>query len=123
MITKKMLITVCDSIFAGDLSKVLEFINKFNSDGKNLIQILTQLMYFLRNNVVNYYVENLNSDYSIENMLKLIRIERVFTMGIFEKIFGLDKNEEEMIVAKTMDVDKATKELEEEIKDAIKDGF
>ena len=27
-------------------------------------------------------------------------------MGILDKIFGLDKNEEEMIIAKEMDVDK-----------------
>mgnify|MGYP003318240505 CR=1 FL=1 len=30
-------------------------INKFNSDGKNLIQIMSQLMHYLRNLVVNYY--------------------------------------------------------------------
>ena len=85
MITKKMLIEVCDSIFSGNLSKVLEYINKFNSDGKNLIQILTQLMHFLRNNVVNYYVENTKSDYSIENMLLLINL-------INEKMFDIKRS-------------------------------
>ena len=72
MITKKDLINLCDNIFEGDIAKVLFKMNKFNSDGKNLIQIILQLMHFLRNSVVNYYVENLKCNYSIDNMLKLI---------------------------------------------------
>jgi DNA polymerase-3 subunit gamma/tau len=80
MITKKMLSDVCDSIFSGNLSKVLEYVNKFNSDGKNLIQILTQLMHYLRNCVVNYYVESFKTAYSIDKMLILINLinERMF---------------------------------------------
>ena len=85
MITKKMLEKFCDDIFCGDLASILSQINKFNSDGKNLIQIMTQLMHFLRNNVVNYYVENLNCNYSIENMLLLINI-------INEKMFDIKKS-------------------------------
>lgn len=85
MITKKVLSEFCDNIFNGDLSNVLSLLNTFNSDGKNLIQIMTQLMYFLRNNVVNYYVENSNCNYSIENMLLLINI-------INEKMFDIKKS-------------------------------
>ena len=85
MITRNMLIDLCNDIFAGNLSFVLSKINKFNSDGKNLIQILTQIMHYLRNNIVNYYVENKNCDYSIEKMLKLVNL-------INEKMFDIKKS-------------------------------
>ena len=85
MITKKDLINLCDNIFEGDIAKVLFKMNKFNSDGKNLIQIILQLMHFLRNSVVNYYVENLKCNYSIDNMLKLINT-------INENMFDIKKS-------------------------------
>ena len=85
MITKKDLINLCDNIFEGDIAKVLFKMNKFNSDGKNLIQIILQLMHFLRNSVVNYYVENAKCNYSIDNMLKLINI-------INENMFDIKKS-------------------------------
>ena len=85
MITKKDLINLCDNIFEGDIAKVLFKMNKFNSDGKNLIQITLQLMHFLRNSVVNYYVENTKCKYSIDNMLKLINT-------INENMFDIKKS-------------------------------
>lgn len=85
MVTKKNLVEFCDNIFDCNLSMVLRQLNKFNSDGKNLIQIMSQLMYFLRNNVVNYYVENSKSNYSIDNMLLLINT-------INEKMFDIKKS-------------------------------
>ena len=85
MITKKDLIELCDNVFEGDIAKVLFKLNKFNSDGKNLIQIILQLMHFLRNSVVNYYVENKKCNYSIDDMLKLINI-------INENMFDIKKS-------------------------------
>lgn len=85
MITKKDLINLCDNIFEGDIAKVLFKMNKFNSDGKNLIQITLQLMHYLRNSVVNYYVENAKCKYSIDNMLKLINT-------INENMFDIKKS-------------------------------
>ena len=85
MITKKILHEFCNDIFAGDLANVLAKINKFSGDGKNLIQIMSQLMHFLRNIAVNYYVENSKCEYSVDNMLKLINI-------INEKMFDIKKS-------------------------------
>lgn len=85
MITKKILHEFCNDIFAGNLANVLAKINKFSGDGKNLIQIMSQLMHFLRNIVVNYYVENSKCEYSVDNMLKLINI-------INEKMFDIKKS-------------------------------
>lgn len=85
MITKKILCDFCDNIFAGNLSAVLAKLNKFNSDGKNLIQIVSQLMHYLRNIVIKYYVENAKCDYSIDNMILLITL-------INEKMFDIKKS-------------------------------
>lgn len=85
MITKKILHEFCNDIFAGNLANVLAKINKFSGDGKNLIQIMSQLMHFLRNIIVNYYVENSKCEYSVDNMLKLINI-------INEKMFDIKKS-------------------------------
>lgn len=85
MITKKILIEFSNSIFEGDLSEVLLKINKFNADGKNLIQVMVQLMHFLRLNIVKYYVEKHNCNYSIDKMLNLVNI-------INEKMFDIKKS-------------------------------
>ena len=85
MITKKMLIEFSDSIFKGNLSDVLLKINKFNSDGKNLIQIMLQLMHFLRTNVVKFYVDKYKCNYSIDKILILVNI-------INEKMFDIKKS-------------------------------
>ena len=85
MITKKVLSKFCDCVFNCDLTAVLGFINTFNSEGKNLIQIMSQLMHYLRNNIVNYYVENAKVTYSVDNMLKLVNI-------INERIFDIKKS-------------------------------
>ena len=44
VITSKMLEELCNCIFNGDISQVLSLISKYNNDGKNLIQILLQIM-------------------------------------------------------------------------------
>ena len=85
MITKKILCDFCDNIFARNLSAVLAKLNKFNSDGKNLIQIVSQVMHYLRNIVIKYYVENAKCDYSIDNMILLITL-------INEKMFDIKKS-------------------------------
>lgn len=84
-ITNKMLDDLCTDIFEGKISCVLEKINKFNSDGKNIIQILIQIMHFTRNKIVNYYVENLKSNFSIDKMLNLVNL-------INEKMFDIKKS-------------------------------
>ena len=58
MITTNDLNIFCNNLFSGDLSEVLTKINKFNSDGKNLIQIMSQIMHYLRNLLVDYYISN-----------------------------------------------------------------
>lgn len=85
MITKKMLSEFCDNIFSGDISSVLSKISNYSSCGKNLIQIMTQLMYYLRNLAVNYYLNNSVMAYDVDNVLKLTNI-------INEKMFDIKKS-------------------------------
>ena len=84
-VTNNVLITFCDNLFTGNISDVLISLNKFNSDGKNLIQIISQLMYFLRNNIVDFYILNKKCIYSIEQMQNLVNI-------INEKMFYIKKS-------------------------------
>ena len=58
MITSKNLHEFCSELFCGNLSFVLSSINKYNSEGKNLIQIMSQLMHYLRNLLVDYYISS-----------------------------------------------------------------
>ena len=116
MITKSVLIDFCDNIFKGYLSNVLLSLNKFNSDGKNLIQIMNQLMHYLRTCVVSYYVENSEFEYSIDDMLDLVNI-------INEKMFDIKKSGNpkifiEMLLIKYI---KEHKNISREIKLSVKE--
>ncbi len=84
-ITKAMLEDICNFMFNGDIAMVLSLINKYNSDGKNLIQILLQIMHFVRNKIIAYYVENKKSDISVDKMLKLVNV-------INENMFDIKKS-------------------------------
>lgn len=86
VITSKMLEELCNYIFNGDISQVLSLISKYNNDGKNLIQILLQIMHFSRNMVINYYVDKSNnSNISIDKVLLLVNL-------INKKMFDIKKS-------------------------------
>ena len=86
VITSKMLEELCNCIFNGDISQVLSLISKYNNDGKNLIQILLQIMHISRNMVINYYLDKSNnSNISIDKVLLLVNL-------INEKMFDIKKS-------------------------------
>lgn len=60
-----------DAILLGNISKVIEFLNFYDEKGKNLIQILLQLLNFARNLLVDYYLEKKELIYSSDLLLKL----------------------------------------------------
>ena len=74
MITSKNLYELCEDIFSGNLSEVLVKITKFNNEGKNLIQIMSQLMHFSRNLLVDYYISNKNLDFSLDLVQKCVNL-------------------------------------------------
>lgn len=59
-------------IFSGSIENVIIKINEFNDSGKNLIQIMTQLINYVRNVIVDYYLNKSNVSFSIELYQKLI---------------------------------------------------
>lgn len=60
-----------NSIFSADIKDVLIKINEYNNNGKNLIQILVQILNYSRNLLVDYYISDKNIDFSV-NKLQLL---------------------------------------------------
>ena len=85
LITKRELKMFSDYIFNLNFKEVLSQITQFNDCGKNLIQIISQFMYYLRDLLVDYYTNFKNCDYDISLVEKLITI-------INEKMFDIKKS-------------------------------
>ena len=80
LITRKDLKMFSDFIFSCNFKEVLSQITQFNNSGKNLIQITSQFMYYLRDLLVDYYTNSKSCGYDISLVEKLITIinERMF---------------------------------------------
>ena len=84
-------------IFEGNIPEVLRLIEQFDSNGKNLSQIITQVLHFSRNLIVDYYLNNEESKWPIDdlqeftNLLneKIVDIRRSSNSKIFIEIFIL----------------------------------
>ena len=64
-----------DYILTGNISDFLTLLHKFDYNGKNLIQIMNQLLIYTRNLLVDYYLNNNNINYSvslIENFANVV---------------------------------------------------
>lgn len=78
------------SLFDGNISDVLGFINKFNDSGKNLIQIIVQIINYSRNLVVDYFLNNKNCDFSIDLLQIMIN-------SLNEKMFDIRNSGNPMV--------------------------
>ena len=86
-----------DNIFKGNISDVMLDISEFNSCGKNLIQIIIQIIDYVRNIILNYYINHSELNYSIDlyisfiNLLndKLVEIKKSGNTKIFFEMFLL----------------------------------
>ena len=85
IISEKEMEKLLDYIFNNEVDKVLKSINEFDKTGKNLIQIITQLLNYSRNCIVNYYLDNESYDWPIEKL-------QDFTSLLNEKIFDIRKS-------------------------------
>ena len=61
-----------DHIFMGNISDVMNKITDFNNCGKNLIQIIIQIIDYCRNILIDYYVNHNKIDYSVDYYLNFI---------------------------------------------------
>ena len=63
-----------NSIFSFDVNKTIKLLEKYDSDGKNLIQVCNQLLFYLRDVLVNYYVDNKSSSYDLDLLIDFINL-------------------------------------------------
>ena len=74
-----------NDIMLGNIHSVLIKINEFNNNGKNLIQIMVQLLNFGRNLLVDYYISDKKIDFSVNKLQELVNL-------INEKMFDFKKS-------------------------------
>jgi len=79
-----------NSIMLGNIKEILIDIDEFNNNGKNLIQIMMQLLNFSRKLLVDYYISNKNCDYDIDKLQKFVNY-------INENMFDIKKSGNTMI--------------------------
>ena len=72
IISNKQLDEFVSSIMNGDIAKVLSSINDFDKDGKNLIQVITQILNYSRNLMVDHYLNNTKLAYDINKLQSFI---------------------------------------------------
>ena len=85
IISEEQIKEFINSIMSGDIKFVLNSINNFDNCGKNLIQILVQVLNYSRKIIVDYYVNNSKLDYSID-------LIQNFTNILNEKMFDIKKS-------------------------------
>lgn len=85
VISSKDMDIFLSDILSGNIPNVLTSIAKFNDSGKNLIQIMSQLINFSRDIVVNYYILNKEYAFSIDIVQNFVNI-------LNEKMFDIKKS-------------------------------
>ena len=98
IITKDELEKFSKYIFEADIPNVLSSINNYNDSGKNLVQVIVQLMNYLRNIVVDYFINNTKCNYSVDVVLSLVNeinnnlfeIKRADNPRIYIEMFLVD---------------------------------
>ncbi len=76
-----------NSIFSHKMKNMLEIINEYYNDGKDLVQILKQLMSTIKNQLVDYYLYDVSLNYDEQEMIDLINL-------LNEKIFDIKKSDD-----------------------------
>ena len=85
IISDKQVDEFINNIMSGNIKEVLENINEFDNNGKNLIQIIIQILNYSRKMIVDYYISNKKLNYSIDLLQE-------FTNLINEKMFDIKKS-------------------------------
>ena len=86
IVSQNQLLDFLSMIMNSDISGVLNAIRDLDVGGKNLLQIMIQLLNFSRDLVVDYYLKGKSLDFSIELLQK-------FTNLLNEKMFDIKKAE------------------------------
>ena len=126
IISNKQLDEFIGYIMNGDIAKVLSSINEFDNNGKNLIQIISQILNYGRNIIVNYYLNNDKTPYNIDKLQEFINrvnenmfdIKKSDNTRIFIEMFILKYMSEHTINRENVVVEKEKVEVKQEEKEA-----
>lgn len=124
IISNKQLDEFIGYIMNGDIAKVLSSINEFDNNGKNLIQIISQILNYGRNIIVNYYLNNDKTPYNIDKLQEFINrvnenmfdIKKSDNTRIFIEMFILKYMSEHTINRENVVVEKGKVEVKQEEK-------
>ena len=124
IISNKQLDEFIGYIMNGDIAKVLSSINEFDNSGKNLIQIISQILNYGRNIIINYYLNNDKTPYNINKLQEFINrvnenmfdIKKSDNTRIFIEMFILKYMSEHTINSENVVVEKEKAEVKQEEK-------
>ena len=93
MLSEKQVVSLCDSIFFYNIPEFLEKISKINTTNKNIINVFSQMMYYLHDNVIiPYYTDNKKEHNYDEEVIEK------FVYQLSEKMFDFKKSSEPQII-------------------------
>lgn len=73
-ITKCDLERLVDNIFSNNIGEILTYIVDINNSGKNLIQVIIQLLDYLQDTLFSYYVNNVVLKYPVDKLISLANV-------------------------------------------------
>lgn len=97
-ITKGDLEKFVDNIFSNNIGEILTYIVDINNSGKNLIQVIIQLLDYLQDTLFSYYVNNVELKYPVDKIISLVNI-------INDKLFDIKKSSNPRIYIEMLLID------------------
>lgn len=97
-ITKGDLEKFVDNIFSNNIGEILTYIVDINNSGKNLIQVIIQLLDYLQDTLFSYYVNNVELKYSVDKIISLANV-------INDKLFDIKKSSNPRIYIEMLLID------------------
>lgn len=97
-ITKCDLERFVDNIFSNNIGEILTYIVDINNSGKNLIQVIIQLLDYLQDTLFSYYVNNVELKYPVDKIISLANV-------INDKLFDIKKSSNPRIYIEMLLID------------------
>lgn len=87
-----------DNIFSNNIGEILTYIVDINNSGKNLIQVIIQLLDYLQDTLFSYYVNNVELKYPVDKIISLANV-------INDKLFDIKKSSNPRIYIEMLLID------------------
>ncbi len=94
-VAQEELSALCNAIFSHDDKQILEKIGSYYDDGKDLIQVLKQVMTYLKDALIAYYVHNKQLLWNESEIISFINL-------INEKMFDIKKADDVLMYVEIM---------------------